>query len=90
MKPILFFIIPSCPYCRKAVQWLEELKTENPLYQVLDIETIDEIREAKRSREYDYYLVPTFYVGEIKRHEGIASKEIIKRLLDEALESASS
>ncbi len=88
MKPILFFIIPSCPYCRKAVQWLEELKTENPLYQELDIETIDEIKEAKRSRTYDYYLVPTFYVGGKKRHEGIASKEIVKRVLDEALESS--
>lgn len=86
MKKILFFEIKFCPYCIKAKQFLEELLKENPIYRQIEIEFIDERKEKKRASEYDYYLVPTFYISGQKVHEGsIRTKEEMEDILKQAL-----
>ena len=85
MKEIKYFMMASCPYCVKANEWLEELLKENPKYEAIEIKTIDEKKEPEYADKFDYYYVPTFYVGEEKVHEGAATLEKIRAVLDKAL-----
>ena len=85
MKELLFFKILSCPYCKAAEGWIEELTAENPAYAAINIRRVDEQAEADFANSFDYFKVPTFYLSGEKLHEGAASKEIIKAVLDKAL-----
>jgi len=85
MKPVQMFILKSCPYCRQALQWMEELRQENPAYLQIEVAVIDEREQHQLADQYDYFYVPTYYVDGIKAHEGAASKEIVRRVLDRAL-----
>lgn len=86
MKQILMFMMKTCPHCQRALAWMDELKRENPQYQTLEITMVDEQRESALANQYDYYYVPTYYVGGIKVHEGAASKAIVRSVFDKALE----
>lgn len=86
MKPILMFTMESCPYCRKAHHWMEQLRNENPAFTALDITIIDETLQPGIANQYDYYYVPTYYVDGIKVHEGAATKEIVKGVFEKAYE----
>lgn len=87
MKKIMFFELRFCGYCRRARKILQELLEQNPEYQALEIEYIEESRERERARQYDYYYVPTFYVGEDKVHEGPVNHQQLEAVLRLALES---
>ena len=76
----------SCPYCRQALRWMDELLAENAEYRAVEIEKIDELVYPDVARKYNYYFVPTFYVGDEKLHEGVASRKKIQRVFDAALE----
>jgi len=65
---------------------MDSLFEENPKYLSLEIEKIDENLHPDIARKYDYYFVPTFYVGDKKLHEGAASIKKIRRVFDAALE----
>ena len=65
---------------------MDTLFAENPEYLSLEIEKIDETVHPDIAKRYDYYYVPTFYVGEKKLHEGVATIKKIKRVFDAALE----
>ena len=65
---------------------MEELVSENPKYLDLQVQIIDEEKEPIIAKKYDYYYVPTYYVGETKIHEGVPSKEIIKSVFEKAAE----
>lgn len=86
MKEITMFIKAGCPYCREAFDYIAELKKEDAKYSALSIKEIDEEKEAELANTFDYYYVPTFYVGGEKLHEGLPSKEAVKEVLDAALE----
>jgi glutaredoxin len=86
MKQVLFFMLPYCPHCRRAEGYIQELLAENPAYCDADIKRIDESKEGKLARKYDYYLVPTFYVDGVKLHEGIATRDEVKKVLDAAVD----
>lgn len=79
------FITDWCPYCKRALNWMEELKQENPEYAKVDMKIIDEEREPDIAKQYDYYYVPTYYVDGVKKHEGVPSKEIVQNIYEEAL-----
>ena len=85
MKDILFFRLARCPHCINAKRWMDELMEENPEYLKINITTVDEREESDLADSYDYYLVPTYFSGDLKLHEGIATKEKIKAVLDYAL-----
>lgn len=84
MKNVLMFIMESCPYCRQAKSWMEDLKKENPEFCNIDISIIDENRNPSLAKKYDYYLVPTYYVDGQKVHEGACSKDIVRDVLNKA------
>ena len=91
MTPITFFHLPGCPYCAKARQAIEELTQEHPEYAEIQIDAIDETNPpADLADFYDYYYVPTMYVGEQKifeAHPG-ADYEEIKEEVAMAFEKA--
>ena len=80
------FILQHCPHCERALKWMNELYQENNLYKTINIDIIDEEKESELANEYDYYYVPSFFDGNKKLHEGVASKEIIKKIFDDYLE----
>lgn len=86
MKEITFFMMDVCPYCIKAQKWLDELYAERPEYKKIPMKVIDERKDPRTANKYDYYLVPTFYVGNEKLHEGVATKDKVERVLKAALE----
>lgn len=79
------FILEHCPHCKRARKWIQELCEENPKYREIQIELIDEQKEVELADSYDYYLVPSFFDGDTKLHEGVASKEIIQEIFDNYL-----
>lgn len=78
---IRLFYQKNCPFCKWAFKYIEELKTEYPEFQKLSIEAIEENENPELADKYDYYYVPTFYLGEEKIHEGGIYKEELEALL---------
>lgn len=85
MPKLTLFILESCPYCIRARNYLSELQSEDPKYLNIQIDLIDERKERALANRYDYYLVPTFYLGQTKLFEGIMTKEDVRKVLEVAL-----
>ena len=70
MKPVKLFYQERCPFCKKALRYIEELKEEHP----------------ELADQYDYYYVPTFYVDGVKVHEAGIFKNEMEALLRKVIE----
>ena len=79
MKEILLFVLKGCPHCRLALQCQEELLQAHPEWRDIPLRVIDEREEADLADSYDYFYVPTYYVGGEKVHEGHAEREDVER-----------
>ena len=86
MKTITMLMMDTCPYCQAAFRWMDELLAENEKYKALTINKIDETIHPEIADKYDYYYVPTYYVGDDKLHEGAASLEVVRKVFNAALE----
>jgi glutaredoxin len=86
MKLRLFYL-PNCPHCKRAIAMLEELQASNPAYAAVEIEKINDRVQSSLANQYDYYLVPTFYLGEKKLFEGVPTREAIEDVLKKAIEA---
>lgn len=84
MKKLTLFYLESCPYCKRAMQYLDEL-LQSEEYQDIELHKIEESAEAELADSYDYYYVPTFYFKDKKIHEGACSEEDVKKVLDYVL-----
>lgn len=84
MKDVKVFITDWCPHCRRAINWIDEVKEENPKYRDIKVEIIDEEKYPDISKQYDYYYVPTYYVGNAKIYEGGTTKDIVIQAFEEA------
>lgn len=78
------FTMAFCPYCRRALGYMDALYSQHPEYKRIPIEIIDENKHRDIADTYDYYLVPTYYVGDKKLHEGAASMEDVQRVFETA------
>jgi glutaredoxin len=87
MKELKIFYQEKCPFCKRAFRYIEELKEENSAYKNITPICIEETIEEEYANSYDYYYVPTFYIDEIKVHEGGIMKEEVKEILNRILES---
>lgn len=86
MKPIKLFYLKSCPFCKKALGYIEELKAAHPELAPLKIEMIEESEQPDVAEKFDYYYVPTFYVDGKKAHEGGITSEETEAVLRSALQ----
>lgn len=82
---ITMFYMPGCGHCDLAFRFLDELRESDPRYKDVEIEAIDETVHRALSDSYDYYYVPSFFLGREKLHEGHAEREDIRRVLDAAV-----
>jgi glutaredoxin len=84
MKDVTMFMTTWCPHCKRAFALIDQVKTENEAYKDVEINVIDEEKEKKYADQFDYYLVPTFYVDGVKIHEGAADLNCIRNVFKEA------
>lgn len=85
MKKIKMFVLPHCPFCKRALNWMDELFAENPEYKSLEIDIIDESLRPDISDNYDYKLVPAYYIDEKLIFSGAADINIIRDVFDNAI-----
>ena len=85
MKKVTMFVMEGCPYCRQALKWMDELMQQYPEYNDVPLTLIDETKQPDVANQWDYYYVPTYFVGKDKLHEGAATKEKIQRVFERAL-----
>jgi len=85
MKKITMFTMESCPYCKSARKWMDEVFKSDVKYTEIPLKIIDEVEEPDLANTFDYYFVPTYYIDDEKVHEGAATFEIVKKVFDDAL-----
>lgn len=85
MKKVTLFVQHQCPFCKMALKYISEWQHTDAKYNDIHFEIVDELVEVERADSFDYYYVPTFYLGEKKLHEGGIYKDEIKVLMDEVL-----
>ena len=86
MKRVQLFYLKNCPFCKKALQYIDTVKASVPELADLQIELIEESEEPAVADQYDYYYVPTFYINGVKVHEGGIYPDEMEPLLRKALE----
>jgi len=85
MKGVTMFMFEACPHCKKASLLMEEICREHPEYKAVKIKKVDEREQPDYAAQFDYYYVPTFYIGGMKMHEGAPTKEALKKIYAEAV-----
>ena len=85
MKPVKLFYLKNCPFCRKALRYIDEVKAAHPELAAVDIELIEESEQPAVADGYDYYYVPTFYVDGVKVHEGGIYPDEVEAILRKAM-----
>lgn len=84
MKNITVFITEWCPHCKRAIKWIDEVKQENPKYKDIKVDIIDEEKNPEVARKYNYHYVPTYYIGNRKVFEGGTTKDVVRKVFEEA------
>lgn len=91
MSGLTIFYLPGCPYCANARRALAELCAGREEYAAVPVEWIDESEEYELAESYDYYYVPSAYLGREKLFEArpleryAACREKLRAALDRAL-----
>ena len=90
-KKIRFLYLPGCPYCKNSNKAIEELIQENPAYGSIEIERINELDPPAGISGYNYYYVPSMFIGKEKIYEADPSQgyEDIKESVRTVFEKAS-
>ena len=93
MKKITMFHINECKYCDFARRAITELREENPEYNKVEIEMINENEHPEIIDNYDYWSVPSLYIGKEKIFEAAlfmpyeTVRDGVRLAFDKALES---
>ena len=58
-----------------------KMKTQN----IIKLKLNDEQINSELADQYDYYYVPALFDGNTKLHEGVASKDGLKKIFDQYL-----
>ena len=92
MNKLTYFYLDDGPFCAMADQAIGELIAEEPAYAAVDFDRIDEEAFPERTEGYDYYYVPTFFLGDEKLFEAyymIPYEEVkagVRKAMDAALQ----
>lgn len=90
MNKLTIFYLEHCPYCKNAKLAVKELYAEDPALQKISIEWIEERQDPKRAEQYDYYYVPSVFMGNEKLYECSPSDDygVIKQRFRQAMDKA--
>jgi len=92
MKGIKLFYLTHCPYCIQARKVIDDLISADSKYGDIEIEWIEESQHPDIADQYDYYYVPTIFIGNEKVYEAHRGEqysecyEHVKRAVDRVLE----
>lgn len=86
MKNVKLFYLKHCPFCKKAIRYIEELKAQYAELASVEIDMIEESEQPDVADKFDYYYVPTFYVDGEKVHEGGIYPEEVEAILRKVIE----
>ncbi|MCM1151748.1 MAG: thioredoxin family protein [Alistipes sp.] len=86
MKSVKLFYLRNCPFCKRALQYIDDTKAAHPELAPVDVEMIEESEDPEVAESFDYYYVPTFYVDGVKVHEGGIMPDEVEAVLRKALE----
>ncbi len=86
MKDVKLFYLKNCPFCKKALRYIDEVKAAHPELAAIEIEMIEESEQPTLAESFDYFYVPTFYIGGEKVHEGGVFADEMEGILRKALE----
>ena len=89
MGKLTIFKLKYCGFCRNALQYVDELVESTPEFKNIEIEMIDEGEQRELAKTFDYYYVPTFYIGSKKVHEGPVNREDVQNILRQACKTDS-
>ena len=53
MKPVKLFYLKNCPFCRKALRYIEQAKAAHPELQPVAIEMIEESEQSDLADTFD-------------------------------------
>ncbi|MDL2236646.1 thioredoxin family protein [Christensenellaceae bacterium OttesenSCG-928-K19] len=84
-KHVKMMVLDRCPHCRRAFELMDDLQKKHPEYSAVEVEVIEESREPQKTEGYDYWYVPTFFVEDVKIHEGVPSREAVEAVFLKAL-----
>jgi glutaredoxin len=87
MKELTLFYFEGCPHCKNAIRWQEELLESHPEYREVPLRLVDERKEPQLAGSFDYWLVPTYYLGGMKLCEGFTQKRYVEDAFRRAYES---
>lgn len=87
MKTVKLFYLKDCPFCRKAFRYIEQAQAAHPELAAVGIEAVEESERPDVADAYDYYYVPTFYIGDVKVHEGGVCPDEVEAILRKASEA---
>ena len=93
MKKITMFYINECRYCDFARRAIAELREENPEYNKIEIEMINEDEHPEIIENYDYWSVPSLFICKEKIFEAAlfmpyeTVRNGVRMAFDKALES---
>ena len=85
MSNITLYHFEGCPACGHAKEWIKELRQEKPELKDALVEMVDVHKTPNFKAPAPFYYVPTFFVDDVKVHEGVASKAIVENVLRSAL-----
>ena len=85
MKQVKYFYLKDSPYCRKADRYIASLCSLEPRYADVPLERIEASEQPELAARYGCDAVPAFYVDGSKLHEGAATLEMVKSVLDVAM-----
>lgn len=85
MKQVKYFYLKDSPYCRKADRYIASLCSLEPRYADVPLERIEASEQPELAARYGCNAVPAFYVDGSKLHEGAATLEMVKSVLDAAM-----
>lgn len=87
---LIYFYRADCPYCRQAKRLIAELEEEHPELRGLVTRSVEETQQPGLAEQYDYWYVPTLFLGEEKLYEANPSETAgeMKQKLESALEKA--
>ena len=90
MPTLTIFYLSHCPYCKNAKRAVMELFTEDPAYTALELQWVEESEQPEIADRYDYYRVPSVFMGKEKLYEANPSQnyESIKASLKAAFDRA--
>ncbi len=86
MKNVKLFYLKHCPFCKKAIRYIDELKAQYAELASVEIDMIEESEQPDVADKFDYYYVPTFYVDGEKVHEGGIYPEEVEAILRKVIE----